>query len=865
MNFRGGSGVKCAMFRRQDRNQPQEENENIFVSMTDLTISLLLVVLVILGFFAVTLGQSVKRAELEALQLKIDKLSNDNASLDGKLNEANLQLEREGEALELARSAAATLERRVEDLGAQNTSIARQLKSSTQLRDSLGEMYASVNSQVVALSGQIEELGAQLARESGRSQNLTRQLAASEGSLKVTEDQLAAEMERGDRLEAELAQFSRQGDTRAREYTDALAERAQTIQDLETQLQGARGEVARLSGAVALQDTQLEGAAQKLRAAQLGFEEALGAAYVEMEGQRGQLAAARSELDLQRELVVTQRAQSQALGLSLGEREAEIKVLRESVGEQTAALAATRDELARLRSELGAARSELKALSNRLSDREAALVELTALRRTAALGGERLLADKVSQIERLQSDMARQVARAERAEANLFREREEVRRRAEALRVAAQSKARLTGELASLRSELSSRDGALKILSAEHAGVVNSLKGELSELRGASEQSRAAFEFERGELRSEIASLRRLQTQMDEEVQILRSQDMARVKTIAGLLKSRAELRDTLSQVRGALALREAEIADYLGVLEAVKSDAAVAQVLIDDLRLDLSQSQAARVELEDALSAYLAELDALQTRNQKLDALRIRLEAEAVGARDAQAAALNELNAKLAAKSAALDAARATGRADDAARDALRSDLANARDALSYERSERARAQAEVDTLRDQLALVEATARENLDQLNSARAELIAELARLNRSNADLQKLGEAAEEEGIGSAELLSQLAYLLEMEGQSPAFIISTVDKLKQFYLSADEEALLLRRELRNAHEAASACQRQLNDATNSLGRANAKVGQCARRANDLENQRDGAELAVRLLEGKVRRMSEEAERQ
>ena len=83
------------------------------------------------------------------------------------------------------------------------------------------------------------------------------------------------------------------------------------------------------------------------------------------------------------------------------------------------------------------------------------------------------------------------------------------------------------------------------------------------------------------------------------------------------------------------------------------------------------------------------------------------------------------------------------------------------------------------METLRDQLELAEATAREDLDQLNRARAELIAELARLNRSNADLQKLAEAAEEEGIGNAVLLSQLAYLLEMEGQSPAFIISQIN--------------------------------------------------------------------------------------
>ena len=290
--------------------------------------------------------------------------------------------------------------------------------------------------------------------------------------------------------------------------------------------------------------------------------------------------------------------------------------------------------------------------------------------------------------------------------------------------------------------------------------------------------------------------------------------------------------------------------------------DAAVAQVLVDDLKLDLSQSQAARVELEDALGAHLAELDALHTRNQKLDALRIRLEAEAVRARDAHAAALAELNAELAAKSAALDAARATGRADGAARDTLRSDLANARDALSYERSQRARAQAEVETLRDQLELAEATAREDLDQLNRARADLIAELARLNRSNADLQKLAEAAEEEGIGNAELLSQLAYLLEMEGQSPNLIISTVDKLKQFYLSADGEALRLRREVRNARNAASACQRQLNDATNSLERANDGRSRCERRSKDLQDQVDDAELAVRLLEGRVSRMSERA---
>ena len=433
------------MFRRQDRNQPQEESENIFVSMTDLTISLLLVVLVILGFFAVTLGQSVKRAEFEALQLEIDTLSKDNASLDGKLSEANSQLEREGEALELARSAAVALERRVVDLEAQNSSLSRQLKSSTQLRDSLGEMYASVNSQVAALSSRVEELGARLSRERERSQNLNRRLAASEGSRQVAEDQLADEIQRGNSLEVALAELRRQADSRGREYAEALAERAQVIQDLQAQLGGARGEVARLRDTVALRDTQLEGAAQKLRAVQLGFEEALGAAYAEVEGLRGQLAAARGELDLQRELVASQRAQSQALGLSLGEREAEIEVLRGSVGEQATALTAAGDELARLRSDLGAAHSELKALSNRLKDREAALVELTALRRTEALGGERRLADKVSQIEKLQSDMTRLVARAERAEANLLREREEVRRRAEALRVAAQSETRLKG------------------------------------------------------------------------------------------------------------------------------------------------------------------------------------------------------------------------------------------------------------------------------------------------------------------------------------------------------------------------------------------------------------------------------------
>jgi len=830
------------MFRRQNQNLPQEESENIFVSMTDLTVSLLLIVLVILGVFAVTLGQSVRRAELETVQREIDTLKMQNVFLVDDLRDANSQLVSEAEALKMAQNSGAVLEGRIDELEGENFSLLRQLKLSKQLRNNLETLYSLANSREAVLSARVDELSDRLSIVVEKSSNLASDMLTSEGFLRTTKSQLRAEIERGNKLAATLAQLAGQNDSLLSEHALALADRNWVILSLQRKLNVVYSDVRHLRDILVDRDTQLAGAIKTLSAAQRGFEARLASVTEELEDQR-------QKMNRQREIILSYRDDLQAMELLLVGKDKELKVSNVSYTELTAALSASEDKLVHLRTDLGSARAEIEVASKRLDEQDAMLQELTERSQNEASGNVRVLSNMTGQLTKLRSEFTMEVARAERAEANLALESEEVRLSAEALRSAAQVEARLRGELVSLASKLSSQDATLQFISRSHAEAIRTLQLQFLELRVASEMRRVS----QSETTAELLRLR-----ADYRDEILRFVERLRQEQL-----ERAKAEDELGRARDLLTLREAEIEDQLIVLDVVRSEVASAEVSIKKFKSELKDIQADRTELKNVMSAYLDEIDKLQIRNQKLDALRIRLEVDAVRLRDLHAEELAKLNADLAVKSEALKYAQVDEQADKAARDKLRVDFAAALAALAYERSERRKAEVEVAQLQDLFSLAEETAREDLEQLNQARAELIANLASVNQSNIDLHKLAKAAKVEGLGNAELLSQLAYLLEMEGQSPNLILSTVDKLKQFYLSADEEAFRLRRELQKVLGVEGACQQRLNDTTARLGRANKDRNQCGLRLKDLVTQLDDAELAVRLLQGTVVRMNERSE--
>jgi outer membrane protein OmpA-like peptidoglycan-associated protein len=165
-----------------------EEEESAFVSMTDMTVSFLFIVMILLAFFASQLHSSdqVPRPEFDAvtrardaLREQLDSAAKEVAALRRKVDQLNsLLVERDA---------------RIEVLGTQNERLQSriaELEGVSRERDALRAQLDSVANQVAALQRKVDQQNSLLAERDARIEDLTTQNAKLESRVAELEAEL---------------------------------------------------------------------------------------------------------------------------------------------------------------------------------------------------------------------------------------------------------------------------------------------------------------------------------------------------------------------------------------------------------------------------------------------------------------------------------------------------------------------------------------------------------------------------------------------------------------------------------------------------------------------------------------------------
>lgn len=184
------------------RRHIEEEGESVFVSMTDLTVSFLFVILVLLAFFATQFkpDETVPRVEYDALS--------------GKLSEAHGKIRSLEEALAAVRRKIEELEEERRNLHARLTERDRTITALREQISVLRDMLATANTRVRDLSTRIGQLESDLEhvrieRDDARQRIkwLMDEVADLQLEVRRLEDRIA-ELERPDPLAAYLEEMS---------------------------------------------------------------------------------------------------------------------------------------------------------------------------------------------------------------------------------------------------------------------------------------------------------------------------------------------------------------------------------------------------------------------------------------------------------------------------------------------------------------------------------------------------------------------------------------------------------------------------------------------------------------------------------
>lgn len=209
------------------RRTETEEEENVFIPMTDMTVSFLFIVMILLAFFASqfstddTVPRSIQReviAERDRLRLDVARLEAERDELSASLSDARETVEERGARI-------AELERRLDRLRSdldeardmierlrteRDTAVADRERLSTELsraRDSIAayeDRIADLKSRLNALRTDLEDAEEELERRESRIAELERALA------EVRERLAELEVEARDPLEAYLARVAAQ-------------------------------------------------------------------------------------------------------------------------------------------------------------------------------------------------------------------------------------------------------------------------------------------------------------------------------------------------------------------------------------------------------------------------------------------------------------------------------------------------------------------------------------------------------------------------------------------------------------------------------------------------------------------------------
>lgn len=392
------------MFQRRVINEHDEE-ESIFISMTDLTVSMMLLLVILLGFFASQFRNASLFEQSELAAQEISALQSEIEDLERQLLATMQDTETLRDQLRLEETAhleeANELRAQVQNLQNENLALQMEVDAVTEASFSIAIEFdrsvASLNQDIESLearlselnarrTAEIEELSARLAVEA---ENLAMALAANQQlRQQLDQNNVAINVDRQLFL-AEIAQD--------RDQIQALQENIQALRRAEVTSAAEReGQVTALTQQI----IELEGNLSEVEARRLRDLEILGAQLLALEAELASVRAAESALNdaflamseargaetlglleqlsmIQEQNLVLQlenAALTEAATAASSERDRAVSALEQRIAELEQSLAATQlemvpvERLLSISTELEAAQSREQALEAELQN-----------------------------------------------------------------------------------------------------------------------------------------------------------------------------------------------------------------------------------------------------------------------------------------------------------------------------------------------------------------------------------------------------------------------------------------------------------------------------------------------------------------
>lgn len=149
--------------RRLGRNRAQaEEEESVFVTMTDMTISFLLIIMILLAFFATQLNSddTVPLSTYERVQLERDQLRSENEELLITIEETRAELSRLSLELETVTAERDQLRAEVDRLAAENDDLLVRVSELEAENEQLREELETLRAELERIREEMERLRA---------------------------------------------------------------------------------------------------------------------------------------------------------------------------------------------------------------------------------------------------------------------------------------------------------------------------------------------------------------------------------------------------------------------------------------------------------------------------------------------------------------------------------------------------------------------------------------------------------------------------------------------------------------------------------------------------------------------------------
>ena len=758
------------MFRRK-RHQEEEEGESIFVSMTDLTVSILMIVIILLGFFASQMRDVQTLEELERLQNVL--VERDQTIADQSDEIAALQL-----ALDTSESARRRFEKlyeraisELEALRQSQTNLEADLGATIAEKQELEDQIVLLKSEYDVLVKSLEVAGVENDRLRESVASLTEQLVSTQEELSVTQAMLetreielseaksqitdlseALESESGKRVEAEdkLAATIQERDDLAADVADLRLSVA-ALEENRSELLQLRDELFAERDAIALElskpATELRGLNSEIAAR----DNVIAGLTTEIAGLEDSLSVAKDEA-----LKLGDALETERLRLAISEQANELALAENAV---------LRDEIAELKYSLAVAEAARDALSNA---REELLVERDALQQQiqdqleTLAGAEDELNAARNEIKQAKQSHAEAIAVRDTTIADL---RADI---SERVKLAEDSEA----EIDRLTLALEARDGQIEALKADLVQSSSELSDALSQV--------AALEAIQGDNVSEVADLERamevLRFDLRQSLVALdetKSENAELASTItdlgienAALGSELASIEDRLTEARDHATALGTQISELENARDELLKELEAVSLIVEQLQAEKALSEEAIASLASSSTDLQ---NALRDAETRISTLVDQVEAE-IAAKGNVEQELTELQAALTQAQSSLDATFEELSATQQARNEAQASLAETANILNQRDSELANAITQLEAARSDAAEKGqrlATGDENFQDLQKQfqiqRIVLMLRQGRFDRAVQDAEDLTKklsAAEAEVIRLTEELSQL---------------------------------------------------------------------------------------------------------